>query len=70
MLVSAIVPPWAQGVVALAVADTDGDGLSDSAEVLTHGSSPLLADTDGDGLSDAQEVTHGTGLNNPDSDGD
>ncbi len=52
------------------LADTDDDGLSDGAEILTYGSDPFVADMDGDGLSDAQEVTHGTDLNNPDSDGD
>jgi hypothetical protein len=36
--------------------DTDGDGLSDGAEVNTYGTNPLLADTDGDGLSDGAEV--------------
>jgi hypothetical protein len=38
------------------VADTDGDGLSDSAEVYTYGTNPLAADTDGDGVSDYNEV--------------
>jgi hypothetical protein len=37
-------------------ADTDGDGLSDGAEVNTFGTNPLLADTDGDGLTDGEEV--------------
>ena len=41
-------------------ADTDGDGLSDGAEVKPKGkvqaSSPKLVDTDGDGLSDGDEV--------------
>jgi len=39
--------------------DTDGDGLSDGAEVDTHGTDPLLADTDDDGLSDSEEVSLG-----------
>lgn len=39
--------------------DTDGDGLSNSAE-LANGTNKYLADTDGDGLSDGQEVTDGT----------
>jgi hypothetical protein len=44
--------------------DTDGDGLTDGAEVNTHGTNPLLADTDGDGLSDGAEVlTYGTNPN-------
>ncbi len=38
------------------VADTDGDGLSDYAEAITHNTNPLLVDTDGDGLSDYAEV--------------
>lgn len=36
--------------------DTDGDGLTDGAEVLTHGTNPLDPDTDDDGLTDGQEV--------------
>ena len=52
------------------VADTDGDGISDSAEVNTYGSDPTATDTDADGLPDAQEAALGTSLNNPDSDGD
>lgn len=41
--------------------DTDGDGLTDSAEANTYGTNPLLADTDGDGLTDGAEVnTYGT----------
>lgn len=41
--------------------DSDGDGLSDSAEVNTHGTNPLSRDTDGDGLTDGIEVnTYGT----------
>jgi hypothetical protein len=38
--------------------DTDGDGLSDSAEG-TLGTNPKLADTDGDGYSDKYEVDNG-----------
>ena len=52
------------------LADTDGDGISDGAEVNTYGSSPKVTDSDMDGLPDAQEVTLGTSLNNPDTDGD
>ena len=37
-------------------ADTDGDGLSDGAEVNQYRTYPLKADTDGDGLSDGAEV--------------
>ena len=53
------------------LADTDGDGLTDGAEVNTHLTNPLLADTDGDGLSDGAEVnTHGTNPLLADTDGD
>jgi hypothetical protein len=39
--------------------DSDKDGLSDTDELATYGTSPLLADTDGDGISDYDEVvTH------------
>lgn len=38
--------------------DTDGDGLSDGAEVHTHGTNPLSTDTDGDDMPDGWEVTH------------
>ena len=50
-------------------ADTDGDGLEDSAE-LTLGTNPCSSDTDGDGLSDAREVARGTNPLLADSDGD
>ena len=40
--------------------DTDGDGLTDGAEVNTYGTNPLLVDTDGDGLSDGVEISYGT----------
>lgn len=36
--------------------DADEDGLSDGAEVHTHGTSPGSADTDGDTLSDSDEI--------------
>lgn len=36
--------------------DTDGDGISDSAESAEFGTSPSLADTDGDGVSDGIEI--------------
>lgn len=53
------------------VADTDGDGLSDSAEVNTHHTSPILADSDGDGLSDGAEInTHHTNPLEVDTDHD
>jgi hypothetical protein len=37
--------------------DSDGDGLSDGAEVNVHGTDPHDPDTDGDGLGDGDEVT-------------
>lgn len=37
--------------------DTDGDGLSDYAEVVTYNTNPNSADTDGDGLTDYFEIT-------------
>jgi len=61
------------------LADTDGDGLSDSAETgsgtfvsaTNTGSSPRNADSDGDGLTDSAEVnTHHTDPNKADTDGD
>lgn len=39
-----------------ALADTDGDGLNDGAEVKTAMSDPLKPDSDGDGLTDGREV--------------
>ncbi len=36
--------------------DTDGDTISDGAEVFQYGSSPLLLDTDGDELTDEYEI--------------
>lgn len=36
--------------------DTDGDGLTDGAEVDVFGTNPLSDDTDGDGISDALEL--------------
>ncbi len=53
-----------------AVADTDGDGLNDGAEVNTYGTSPLLADTDGDGMSDGFEAQHAFDPLLQDQDGD
>jgi hypothetical protein len=50
---------------------SDDDGLSDGAEVNTHGTDPTDADSDDDGLSDGVEVnTHGTDPNDADSDND
>ncbi|MDX9702395.1 MAG: right-handed parallel beta-helix repeat-containing protein [Candidatus Auribacterota bacterium] len=36
--------------------DTDGDGLSDHAEINIHKTNPASSDTDGDGIDDYQEV--------------
>ena len=36
--------------------DSDGDGLSNFAESVTHGTDPAQADSDGDGLSDGYEL--------------
>jgi len=52
------------------VADSDGDGLLDGAEVSVHGSDPANVDSDGDGLADGAEVAAGTDVDDPDSDGD
>ncbi|HEX9757718.1 MAG TPA: Ig-like domain-containing protein, partial [Nitrospiria bacterium] len=52
------------------VADTDGDGISDGAEVAgTNGfvTNPLLADTDGDGIQDLLEIQTGTDPTDPNS---
>ena len=51
------------------IADTDGDGLSDGAEV-SLGTNPLDLDTDDDGLSDGFEMQLGTNPCGTDSDGD
>jgi RHS repeat-associated protein len=52
------------------VADSDGDGLNDGAEVNTHGSNPLLADSDADGMPDAYEVANGFVVATADADAD
>ena len=50
--------------------DSDGDGLSDSAEYLTHHTNPLVADTDGDGMTDKQETDANYDPLDPDMDRD
>ena len=51
--------------------DSDGDGLSDGAEMLLTRTDTNNPDSDGDWLSDYEEViTYGTNPNDPDSDGD
>ena len=53
------------------VADTDGDDLSDGAELYVFQTNPLIADTDVDGLSDGAEIKiHKTDPKNDDTDGD
>ncbi|MHC1763189.1 MAG: hypothetical protein AB9869_02630 [Verrucomicrobiia bacterium] len=52
------------------LADSDGDGANDGAEVNTLSTRPLVTDTDQDGLEDGREVTAGTNPIVPDSDGD
>jgi uncharacterized repeat protein (TIGR02543 family) len=41
------------------LADSDGDGLSNHAEIITYGSDPNLVDSNGDGLRDGLVVTLG-----------
>jgi hypothetical protein len=51
--------------------DSDGDGLSDSAELLYFGTNPNNPDSDGDGLSDSAEIyTYGTNPLQSDTDND
>ncbi|WP_135303467.1 helix-turn-helix transcriptional regulator [Haloarcula amylovorans] len=51
--------------------DTDGDGLSDGAEVNNYETNPTDPDSDGDGLSDGVEVNEfETNPNETDTDGD
>jgi len=45
--------------------DSDGDGLTDGAEIFIHRTDPENPDTDGDGLSDYEEVQLGTEPNSP-----
>ena len=47
------------------VQDTDGDGLTDGAELDLFGTDPLLEDTDGDGVSDAMELLSSPGTSCP-----
>ena len=50
--------------------DTDGDGLSDSDEILLYRTNPRNPDCDGDGLPDGAEVAAGTDPYSGDSDSD
>ena len=53
------------------IADTDGDGVLDGAEVFDFGTNPLSVDSDGDGLTDWDELSiFGTNPLSVDSDGD
>src|SRR3990172_9341444 len=68
---------WSSGPVGsiwasrYAVADSDGDGLSDLAERHVYGTNPNDADTDPDALPDDYEIRlHGTSPVDPDSDND
>ena len=45
--------------------DTDGDGLTDEAELTKHGTSPYLADSDSDGANDADELAANSDPNCP-----
>ena len=49
------------------LADSDGDGLSDGAEVNTHATDPLDSDSDDDGWSDGAEIAAGSDPNDPGS---
>jgi hypothetical protein len=51
-------------------ADSDGDGLSDGAEVKKCGTDPLDSDTDEDGVDDGDEMSDGTDPKDSDSDHD
>ena len=51
-------------------ADTDGDGLTDWAEIFQLRTNPNHADTDGDGISDNVELMMGTDPFDADEDGD
>ncbi|MDF7808818.1 lectin-like protein [Pontiellaceae bacterium B12219] len=66
---AAVLIEYEQGLNPLS-ADTDGDGLSDYAEINTYHSNPFSKDSDDDGLGDANELIHGTDLNQIDTDGD
>jgi hypothetical protein len=50
--------------------DTDGDGLTDGAEVVDHGTDPTSADTDGDGMPDGWELGYGLDPRLDDAGGD
>ncbi len=64
------VPPAGAPAPPSASQDSDGDGLSDAAEVLITGTDPNNPDTDGDGLSDGLEVRYLLNPLDPDMDKD
>ncbi len=45
------------------IADSDGDGLTDSDEISIHGTNPNMADSDSDGFYDQHELLIGTNPN-------
>lgn len=45
--------------------DTDGDGLSDYAEINTFKTDPNKMDSDGDGYGDSEEIVNGFNPNGP-----
>jgi parallel beta-helix repeat protein len=47
--------------------DTDGDGLSDSDEIILHSTNPLIDDSDGDGFKDGDEILAGSNPNDTNS---
>ena len=51
-------------------ADSDGDGLTNYAELVTHSTNPNDSDSDDDGLTDEEEINKGTNPNLVDSDSD
>jgi hypothetical protein len=55
---------------AIAIPDSDSDGLTDVQETNDFKTNPNVKDTDGDVMSDGVEVDRGTNPLNPDTDGD
>jgi hypothetical protein len=52
-----------QELADLSIKDTDGDGLSDFAELYINKTSPYITDSDSDGLNDKDEIDKGTDPN-------
>jgi YD repeat-containing protein len=50
--------------------DSDGDGLTDSEEMATHGTNPYTLDSDNDGINDSDELSYWSANWNADPDGD